>query len=273
MIELKNVSHTYKSSKTTALRDIELKVKVGEFVAIIGPNGSGKSTLAKMINGLLIPSKGQVFVDNSPTSEPNSLWKVRQKVGFLFQNPEAQIISSIVEEDIAFGPQNLGLSRKEIEKRIMQSLKAVSMTDFRYEEPHNLSSGQKQKIAIASVLALAPRYLVLDEPTSFLDPKSREEIIDLVMKLNKEQKVGVVLITHFIDEAIDADRIIVLHDGAIALDCPPKDLFFDIEKMRQLELPIPKWALLNYLLKKEGLDIEQDELGIKGLVSCLCSLI
>ena len=260
IIELKNVSYEYSNADEenvafTAVRNLSLNIERGSFTVILGHNGSGKSTLAKMLNGLYKPTKGDVLVDGINTKTEATEIEVKRKVGMVFQNPDNQLISSIVEEDVAFGPENLGLDPKEIRKRVDESLKAVGMYEFKNSTPHHLSGGQKQRIAIAGMIALRPDCLILDEPTAMLDPKGRAEIVDTVMKLNKEKGITVVLITHYMEEAENADRVLVMNDGVIIADGTPKEIFKNVEMLKGVGLDVPQTTELLYALNKNGMAV------------------
>lgn len=256
MIEFKNVSFSYLSpERIDVLKDVNLKIDKGEFVSIIGRNGSGKSTLARLISVLLLPSEGEVFVDGMNTREEENLYKIRRKVGMVFQNPDNQIVSQIVEEDVAFGLENLNFPPDKIRERVDGVLEEVGLYEFKNFPPHFLSGGQKQKLAIAGVLVMEPEYLVLDEPTSLLDPRGRRDVINLILKLHKKG-ITIVLITHRMEEASISQRVIVLNDGRIEMDGPPQDVFKEVERLRSIDLSVPPLTYLSYLLKKEGYPLE-----------------
>ena len=256
MIEFKNVSFSYLSpERIDVLKDVDLKIDKGEFVSIIGRNGSGKSTLARLISVLLLPSEGEVFVDGMNTREEENLYKIRRKVGMVFQNPDNQIVSQIVEEDVAFGLENLNFPPDKIREKVDEVLKEVGLFEFKNFPPHFLSGGQKQKLAIAGVLVMEPEYLVLDEPTSLLDPRGRRDVINLILKLHKKG-ITIVLITHRMEEASMSQRVIVLNDGRIEMDGPPQDVFKEVERLRSIDLSVPPLTYLSYLLKKEGYPLE-----------------
>lgn len=274
MIETHNLVFTYNAegekAEFAALDDINIEINKGEFVAIIGHNGSGKSTLAKHINALLLPTLGTVFVKGMDTRDEKYLWDIRQSAGMVFQNPDNQIVATIVEEDVAFGPENLGVPPEEIRKRVDESLRTVDMLQFMKHGPHLLSGGQKQRVTIAGVLAMKPECIVLDEPTAMLDPSGRKEVIDTIRKLNKEDKITIVLITHFMEEAVDADRVIVMEEGKIVLSGTPREVFSKVEKLKQIGLDVPQVTELAYELRKEGIDIKADTLTIDEMVVQLC---
>ena len=255
---------------TKALNDVNLEIKQGDFIAILGHNGSGKSTFAKHINALLYPSEGTIFVDGKDTSEDENLWDIRQSAGMVFQNPDNQIIGQIVEEDVAFGPENLGVPTEEIWKRVEESLKNVGMYDYKHRSPNRLSGGQKQRVSIAGVLAMQPKCIILDEPTAMLDPMGRKEVINAVTKLNKTQGITVILITHYMEETVNADRIFVMDKGEVAMEGTPKEIFSQVEKLKSLRLDVPQVTLLAYELKKAGLNIPDGVLTREELL-CLLS--
>jgi len=256
VIEFKNVSFSYLSpERIDVLKDVNLKIDKGEFVSIIGRNGSGKSTLARLISVLLLPSEGEVFVDGMNTREEENLYKIRRKVGMVFQNPDNQIVSQIVEEDVAFGLENLNFPPDKIREKVDEVLEEVGLYEFKNFPPHFLSGGQKQKLAIAGVLVMEPEYLVLDEPTSLLDPRGRRDVINLILKLHKKG-ITIVLITHRMEEASMSQRVIVLNDGRIEMEGSPQDVFKEVERLRSIDLSVPPLTYLSYLLKKEGYPLE-----------------
>ncbi len=256
MIEFKNVSFSYLSpERIDVLKNVNLKIDKGEFVSIIGRNGSGKSTLARLISVLLLPSEGEVFVDGMNTREEENLYKIRRKVGMVFQNPDNQIVSQIVEEDVAFGLENLNFPPDKIKEKVDEVLEEVGLYEFKNFPPHFLSGGQKQKLAIAGVLVMEPEYLVLDEPTSLLDPRGRRDVINLILKLHKKG-ITIVLITHRMEEASMSQRVIVLNDGRIEMDGSPQDVSKEVERLRSIDLSVPPLTYLSYLLKKEGYPLE-----------------
>ena len=265
IIEVKNVTYEYVDDNLThsAVKDFSLAVERGSFTVILGHNGSGKSTLAKLINGLYKPTKGDVIVDGMNTKDELYETEIKRRVGMVFQNPDNQLIASIVEEDVAFGPENLGIEPDEIRKRVDESLKAVDMYEFVKSTPHNLSGGQKQRIAIAGIIAMQPDCIVLDEPTAMLDPKGRKEIINTILKLNREKNITVILITHYMEEAENADRVVVMNDGAIIADSTPKRIFSDVEMLKSVGLDVPQTTELLYSLKKNGFDVSTDVISIK----------
>jgi energy-coupling factor transport system ATP-binding protein len=240
------------------LNDINMEIHQGEFVAILGHNGSGKSTLAKHFNAILLPSGGAVYIDGVNTADPDKLFEIRQRIGMVFQNPDNQIVATIVEEDVAFALENLGVEPQEIRKRVDEALKTVDMYEFREHAPHQLSGGQKQRVAIAGVIAMRPECIVLDEPTAMLDPKGRREILKTVMNLNREYHTTVALITHYMDEAVHADRIVVVDHGDIVMEGTPKEVFSQVERLKELGLDVPQVTELCYRLKKDGVAVPDD---------------
>ena len=275
IIEVKNVTYEYTDEEKTfaAVKNLSLNIERGSFTVILGHNGSGKSTLAKMLNGLNKPTSGDVFADGINTKDEETEIEVKRKVGMVFQNPDNQIIASIVEEDVAFGPENLGIPPKEIEKRVEDALKAVDMWEFRKSTPHHLSGGQKQRIAIAGIIAMQPECLVLDEPTAMLDPKGRAEIISTLHRLNQDKWITVVLITHYMEEAENADRVIVMNDGEIIADDKPKVIFSDVERLKKVGLDVPQTAELLYNLKKNGFAVDTHALSIKEAAEQIISAL
>ncbi len=280
MIKSRNLKFKYTSfnpednSKTEfqALNGINIDIHAGEFIAILGHNGSGKSTLAKHMNAIFVPSEGDLFVDSLNTKDENNIWDIRQKSGMVFQNPDNQIIATIVEEDIAFGPENLGIPKDEIKKRIDYALNSVEMSDYRKAVPSFLSGGQKQRIAIAGIIAMKPKYIILDEPTAMLDPIGRRDVINTIEKLNKEEGITIVLITHFMEEAIRADRVIVMDKGQVVLDDIPKKVFSQVEYLKNLGLDVPQVTELSYNLNKLGINISTDIISIDEMVEAICQL-
>ncbi len=276
IIQVQGVSYIYnqgREDQVLALEDITLNIAEGEFLAVLGHNGSGKSTLARLLNALLNPSSGRILVDDLSTGNPDNLWKIRQNAGMVFQNPDNQIVATTVEEDVAFGPENLGLPSREIRKRVDESLKRVGIGELSKRPPHFLSGGQKQKVAIAGVLSMRPRCLILDEPTALLDPEGRREVLQTVRDLNREEKITVVYITHFMEEAVAADRIVVMEQGKIVMEGPPRKIFPQVDKLRSLGLDVPQVTELARLLKREEgfQDLPEDILETEELVNFLCS--
>ncbi len=253
-----------------ALNGVDMQIKTGEFVAILGHNGSGKSTLAKHMNALLLPTEGTVWVKGTDTKTVADLWSIRKTSGMVFQNPDNQIVASIVEEDVAFGPENLGVKQKEIRQRVDESLKAVHMEEYAEHSPHFLSGGQKQRVAIAGVLAMKPDCIILDEPTAMLDPMGRKEVLETVMELNRNEGITIVLITHFMEEAILADRVIVVEEGKIILDDIPNKVFSQVELMESVGLGVPAVTQLSYNLSKAGLPIDNFAMTVGEMVEILC---
>lgn len=254
---------------TTAVNDVSFSVKKGEFVAILGHNGSGKSTLAKHLNAILYPTEGTVFVDGKDTHEEKNLWDVRETVGMVFQNPDNQIIGQVVEEDVGFGPENLGVPTKEIWERVEESLRAVGMYEYRKKSPNRLSGGQKQRVSIAGVLAMHPKCIVLDEPTAMLDPIGRKEVIRAVRALNDVEKITVILITHYMDEIIHADKVIVMDKGSVAMVGTPREIFSRVEELKALSLDVPQVTMCAYELKKRGFNIPDGILTNEELTEAL----
>ena len=257
----------------TVLDGLTLSIRPGEFVAVLGHNGSGKSTLAKHFNAILLPSGGKVYVDGMDTCDEAQLLDIRRQVGMVFQNPDNQIVASVVEEDVAFGPENLGVPSAEIRERVDEALAAVGMSEYARHAPHLLSGGQKQRVAIAGVLAMRPKCIVLDEPTAMLDPVGRKEVIDTVKRLNREQGITVVLITHHMDEAAQADRLIVMHDGHIMADDSPEQVFQNVDGLRSLGLEVPEPVALLYELRQAGVDVPLTALTVDGCAAALKKLL
>lgn len=266
MIETSALEFSYQQDDNTdklVLGGVDFKIKKGEFVAILGHNGSGKSTLAKHFNGILLPSGGKVFISGMDTSDDELLFAIRRECGMVFQNPDNQIVATITEEDVAFGPENLGVPQPEIRSRVDEALKTVGMYDYRLQAPHMLSGGQKQRVAIAGIIAMRPKCIVLDEPTAMLDPVGRRDVLSTIHKLNRESGITIVLITHHMEEAADADRIIVMDNGKIAMDGAPKDIFVQVGKLRELGLTVPQTVELLYELKRCGADVDISALSIE----------
>ncbi len=271
LIELENVSYSY-DKVNIAVKNVSLKVNEGEYIAIIGHNGSGKSTLAKIMNGLVVPDKGEVKVDELNVKDKKSVFEIRKRVGVVFQNPDNQLVASIVEDDVAFGPENLGVPRKEIGERIDYALSAVGMNEFRHRSPTRLSGGQKQRIAIAGVLALKPKVLVLDESTAMLDPKGRKEVLAVANKLNKEQKTTIVSITHYMEEVVEADRVIVMSGGQIVLEGTPTDIFKQKDLLKVYGLELPLASVIADKLRARGVNLPKGILTEEQLREALCEL-
>ena len=255
-----------------AIDQVNLEVEEGQFIAVLGHNGSGKSTLAKHLNAILVPTEGTVWVDGTNTSDPNELWNVRQSAGMVFQNPDNQIIGTVVEEDVGFGPENLGVPTDEIWQRVEDSLKAVGMISYRHHSPNKLSGGQKQRVAIAGVIAMKPRCIVLDEPTAMLDPNGRKEVLRTVEELRKKEKVTVILITHYMEEVIDADRVFVMDHGHVVMEGTPREIFSQVDTLKKYRLDVPQVTILADELKKRGLDIPAGILRKEELVEAICRL-
>ncbi len=275
MIEVKNVSFSYeREDKTTqVLKNMNLTVNKGEFLVILGRNGSGKSTLAKLLNAVLIPDEGRVTVMGMDTKDETHLFDIRAHVGMVFQNPDNQIVATVVEEDVAFAPENLGVPTEEIKKRVEESLKAVGMSKYRRHAPHMLSGGQKQRVAIAGVLAMEPQCIVLDEPTAMLDPIGRQEVMKTVSKLNRERGMTAVLITHHMEEAVGADRVVVVHNGEIVRTGTPREIFSKVEEIKELGLAVPQATELAHELIGQGVNIRGDVLTEEELLEELLPLL
>ena len=254
---------------TTAIDDVSLEIKQGDFIAILGHNGSGKSTLAKHINAILYPTEGTVWVDGMNTTDEAHLWDIRQEAGMVFQNPDNQIIGQVVEEDVGFVPENLGVPTEEIWQRVEESLKAVGMYEFRKYSPNKLSGGQKQRVSIAGVIAMHPKCIILDEPTAMLDPNGRKEVIRAVRALNDVEEITVILITHYMEEIIHADRAIVMDEGKIAMEGTPREIFSQVEKLKSLRLDVPQVTLLAHELKQNGVPLPDGILTTEELVTAL----
>ena len=270
MIETKNLSFIYREEdmesgeikEEKVLKDINIEIEKGSFTAVLGHNGSGKSTLAKHFNAILLPSGGKVYVKGMDTADENNIFNIRQSAGMVFQNPDNQMVAALVEDEVAFAPENLGVEPKEIRRRVDECLEIVNMTKYAQSSPSKLSGGQKQRVAIASVLAMNPEILILDEPTAMLDPKGRSEVIKTIKMLNEEKDITVVLITHYMDEAAQADRTVVIDDGEIVLDGTPKEVFKNVEKLKSLGLDVPQVTELAYELRKMGMEISDDVLTV-----------
>jgi len=270
IIKIENVKYKYaKEDSDYAVDGVNLNIIKGQFTAIIGHNGSGKSTLAKLINSLLLPTEGRIFVKNMDTSDDSKLWDIRQTAGMVFQNPDNQLVATIVEEDIAFGPENQGVESSEIRRRVDDALNTVGMYEYRKRPPHLLSGGQKQRIAIAGVLAMNSDCIILDEPTAMLDPSGRIEVMETIKKLNAKGKT-ILLITHYMDEAVQADRVVVMDKGKIKLDGTPKEVFSNINEIKRFGLDVPQVTELAQVLRKEGVNLPPDIIYIKELVDLLC---
>ena len=253
-----------------AVNDVNLDIEAGDFVAVLGHNGSGKSTLAKQLNALLLPSEGTIWVDDMDTSKEQELWKIRQRAGMVFQNPDNQIIGTVVEEDVGFGPENMGVPTEEIWKRVDDSLKKTGMTAYRYASPNKLSGGQKQRVAIAGVVAMRPSCIVLDEPTAMLDPNGRREVLEAVSELNQKENVTVILITHYMEEVIHANKVYVMDRGNVVMQGTPREIFSQVETLKKYRLDVPQVTLLAHELHKAGVDIPEGILTKEELVGALC---
>ncbi len=280
IIKARKVSYDYvkvdenegTQTRYRAVQEVDLDVKPGEFIAILGHNGSGKSTLAKHLNAILTPTEGNVWVDGKDTKDADKLWEIRQCAGMVFQNPDNQIIGTIVDEDVAFGPENMGVPEKEICERVESSLKAVGMWDYKDHSPNKLSGGQKQRVAIAGVMAMLPRCIVLDEPTAMLDPNGRREVIEAVRELNRREGVTVILITHYMEEVINADRMFVMDKGRIVMQGTPREIFSRVDELKELRLDVPQVTRLAWMLKKEGLNLPDGILSIEEFVNAVNAL-
>lgn len=276
MINCNDLVYKYVNNNTdeikVAIDNLNLTVKQGEFLVVLGHNGSGKSTFAKHINALLIPTEGKVYIKDLDTSLEENLWNIRNRAGMVFQNPDNQIVATIVEEDVAFGPENLGVDPKEIRSRVDDSLEKVGMSEYKKHAPHLLSGGQKQRVAIAGILAMRPECIVLDEPTAMLDPSGRKEVIKTIMDINKEFGITVILITHYMEEAVEADRIVVMDKGKLIMEGKPKEIFSNVPTMKSIGLDVPQVTELAYELKKNGVNISSDILTIDEMVNALCQL-
>ena len=258
--------------KSRAIDEVSLDIEPGQFIAILGHNGSGKSTLAKHMNALLVPSDGTMWVDGMGTKEDEHLWDVRQSAGMVFQNPDNQIIGTVVEEDVGFGPENLGVPTEEIWQRVEDSLKAVGMIEYRHHSPNKLSGGQKQRVAIAGVMAMRPKCIVLDEPTAMLDPNGRKEVLRSVMELRKREHITVILITHYMEEVVDADHVFVMDHGHVVMQGTPREIFSQVDTLKHYRLDVPQVTILADELRKRGLDIPAGVLKKEELVEILCRL-
>lgn len=258
--------------KSRAIDEVSLDIEPGQFIAILGHNGSGKSTLAKHMNALLVPSDGTMWVDGMDTKEDEHLWDVRQSAGMVFQNPDNQIIGTVVEEDVGFGPENLGVPTEEIWQRVEDSLKAVGMIEYRHHSPNKLSGGQKQRVAIAGVMAMRPKCIVLDEPTAMLDPNGRKEVLRSVMELRKREHITVILITHYMEEVVDADHVFVMDHGHVVMQGTPREIFSKVDTLKHYRLDVPQVTILADELRKRGLDIPAGVLKKEELVEILCRL-
>ncbi|WP_270642112.1 energy-coupling factor transporter ATPase [Paraclostridium sordellii] len=274
IVSVKDISFEYvtEDSRFKAIDDLSLNVKQGEFVVVIGHNGSGKSTLSKNLNAILMPTKGDIYIDGLNTKDEEYLWDIRQTAGMVFQNPDNQIVATIIEEDVAFGPENLGIEPIEIRKRVKEALTSVGMYELRDRQPHLLSGGQKQRVAIAGIIAMKPKCIIFDEATAMLDPSGRKEVMKTIKRLNKEENITIMHITHFMEEAVDADRVIVMKKGKKVLEGTPKEVFSKVDKLKRIGLDVPYMTELSKELKEEGLDINDDILTVDEMVMKLCQL-
>ena len=276
LFDICHVSHTFETEEGKtfdALKDVTAQIKKGEFTAIIGTNGSGKSTLARHLNALLIPTEGELIVEGMRTSDAGRVWDIRQKVGMVFQNPDNQLVAAVVEEDVAFGPENLGVPPEEIRERVDLALEKVGMTSYRKQAPSMLSGGQKQRVAIAGVLAMKPDCIVLDEPTAMLDPKGRKEVMDTIHELNKTEGITIVLITHFMEEAVTADHILVIDRGVLKMEGTPREIFSQADKVTEIGLDVPVPADLARRLRKKGMAVSEKCMTDEELGDALCPFV
>ena len=276
LFDIRNVSHTFETEEGKsfeALKNITAQIRKGGFTAIIGTNGSGKSTLARHLNALLLPTEGELLVDGMNTSDESAVWKIRQKVGMVFQNPDNQLVAAIVEEDVAFGPENLGVPPGEIRERVEQALEKVGMTAYKGQAPSMLSGGQKQRIAIAGVLAMQPDCIVLDEPTAMLDPKGRAEVMATIHELNEKEGITIVLITHFMEEAVTADRVMVIDRGVLQMDGTAREVFSQADKLTEIGLDVPVAADLSRRLRKAGMAVSENCMTDEELGEALCPFV
>lgn len=276
MVKCENVSFKYRAvegeEEKYAVNGVSFEVEKGEFLVVLGHNGSGKSTIAKHMNALLIPSDGTVIVDGLDTKDQKNLWEIRSRAGMVFQNPDNQLVATIVEEDVAFGPENLGVEPEEIRRRVDESLKKVGMYEYRRHAPHLLSGGQKQRIAIAGILAMKPKCIIFDEPTAMLDPSGRREVLKNIKEINEKYGITIVLITHYMDEAAQADRVIVMDGGKVILEGKPREVFSNVKEMKEIGLDVPQVTELCYELKNSGINIDTNILNVDEMVDALCQL-
>ena len=276
LFDIRHVSHTFETEEGKtfdALKDVTAQIKKGEFTAIIGTNGSGKSTLACHLNALLLPTEGELIVEGMRTSDAGRVWDIRQKVGMVFQNPDNQLVAAVVEEDVAFGPENLGVPPEEIRERVDLAVEKVGMTSYRKQAPSMLSGGQKQRVAIAGVLAMKPDCIVLDEPTAMLDPKGRKEVMDTIHELNKKEGITIVLITHFMEEAVTADHILVIDKGVLKMEGTPREIFSQADKVTEIGLDVPVPADLARRLRKKGMAVSEKCMTDEELGEALCPFV
>lgn len=275
MIKTEGLIYRYPEAtdEKVALNNVNITINKGEFVVIIGHNGSGKSTLAKLFNGILLPTEGKVLVNNMETTDHELIWEIRRSAGMVFQNPDNQLVATIVEEDVAFGPENLGLPSDVIRNRVDEALTTVGMIAHAKKPPHLLSGGQKQRIAIAGILAMKPECIILDEPTAMLDPSGRKEVISTIEKLNREDGITIVHITHYMDEAVGADRVIVMEKGQVLMDGTPREVFSKVDQLKDMGLDVPQVTMLSSELKKVGIDISEEIITVEEMVEKLCQLL
>lgn len=273
-IEVKDLIYEYKNvdSVRRAVDNINLNIQKGKFIVVLGHNGSGKSTFAKHLNAIFTPTSGTVLIDDIKTSDENRLFDIRQKCGMVFQNPDNQLVATVVEDDVAFGPENLGVPSEEIRKRVDDALRIVRMSEFATKAPHLLSGGQKQRIAIAGIIAMKPECIILDESTAMLDPRGRKEVMQTIEKLNKEENITIIHITHFMEEAVNADYIYVMEEGQLVMQGTPKDVFSNVEKLQNLGLDVPPMTLLAYELRKNNINVDEKILTIEEMMDNLCQL-
>ena len=273
-IEVKDLIYEYKNvdSVRRAVDNINLNIQKGKFIVVLGHNGSGKSTFAKHLNAIFTPTSGTVLIDDIETSDENRLFDIRQKCGMVFQNPDNQLVATVVEDDVAFGPENLGVPSEEIRKRVDDALHIVRMSDFATKAPHLLSGGQKQRIAIAGIIAMKPECIILDESTAMLDPRGRKEVMQTIEKLNKEENITIIHITHFMEEAVNADYIYVMEEGQLVMQGTPKDVFSNVEKLQNLGLDVPPMTLIAYELRKNNINVDEKILTIEEMMDNLCQL-
>ena len=272
MIKVDNLWFRYSQDSEWALQGINLEVKKGEFLCVLGSNGCGKSTLAKHFNSILVPEKGDVWVEDINTKDEERLLDIRQKVGMVFQNPDNQIVATVVEEDVAFGLENIGVPPAEIRSRVDDALERVGISEYKNHAPHRLSGGQKQRVAIAGIIAMRPDCIVLDEPTAMLDPVGRKDVMETIERLNKEEGITIILITHYMDEAVRGDRVYVIDDGDLVMEGTPREIFVQVDKLKEYGLDVPQVTEVTYLLRKEGIDLPADILTIEEMVGAVCQL-
>ncbi|WP_072851398.1 energy-coupling factor transporter ATPase [Anaerotignum lactatifermentans] len=271
-VRVLETDHGTKEEKVAALKNVNIEINKGDFVAVLGHNGSGKSTFAKHINALVQPTGGTLWVDDMDTKNDELVWEIRQTAGMVFQNPDNQLVATVVEEDIAFGPENMGVEPKEIRKRVDEALATVRMSEYATHTPSKLSGGQKQRIAIAGVLAMKPKCIVLDEPTAMLDPVGRRDVMETIERLNREEGITMILITHYMDEAVRADKVFVIDDGDLVMQGTPKEIFSQVETLQKYGLDVPQVTEVAYLLRKEGVELPADILTIEEMVGAICQL-